>query len=65
MVYIMVKMLNSNIFHSEITPECARYRTPIDGLYLCGSGTHQGGGVVGAPGYNDAKALMTDWTNQP
>ena len=43
------------------TPECARYRTPIDGLYLCGSGTHPGGGVMGAPGHNAAKALLSDW----
>ena len=28
-----------------------RYATPISGLYLCGSGTHPGGGVMGSPGY--------------
>ncbi len=64
-------MPNGNIFHGEITPdqlfslrpapECARYRTPIEGLYLCGSGTHPGGGVMGAPGHNAAKALLGDW----
>ncbi len=64
-------MPNGNIFHGEITPdqlfslrpapECARYRTPVDGLYLCGSGTHPGGGVMGAPGHNAAKALLSDW----
>ncbi len=64
-------MSNGNIFHGEITPdqlfslrptpECARYRTPIEGLYLCGSGTHPGGGVMGAPGHNAAKALLSDW----
>jgi phytoene dehydrogenase-like protein len=64
-------MPNGNIFHGEITPdqlfslrptpECARYRTPITGLYLCGSGTHPGGGVMGAPGHNAAKALLSDW----
>jgi phytoene dehydrogenase-like protein len=62
---------NGNIFHGEITPdqifslrptpECARYRTPIEGLYLCGSGVHPGGGVMGAPGHNAAKALLSDW----
>jgi len=36
----------------------ARYATPIDGLYLCGSGTHPGGGVTGAPGYNAAQAIL-------
>jgi phytoene dehydrogenase-like protein len=60
-----------NIFQGEITPdqlfslrptpECARYRTPVEGLYLCGSGVHPGGGVMGAPGHNAAKALLHDW----
>ncbi len=64
-------MPNGNIFHGEITPdqifslrptlECARYRTPIAGLYLCGSGVHPGGGVMGAPGHNAAQALLADW----
>ncbi len=64
-------MPNGNIFHGEITPdqlfslrptpECARYRTPIEGLYLCGSGTHPGGGVMGAPGHNAAQAVLSDW----
>ena len=35
------------------------YRTPVDGLYLCGSGAHPGGGVTGAPGYNAAHAVLT------
>lgn len=34
------------------------YRTPIDGLWLCGSGTHPGGGVTGAPGHNAAHAIL-------
>jgi phytoene dehydrogenase-like protein len=38
----------------------ARYRTPIRGLYLCGSGTHPGGGVMGAPGYNAAHEILKD-----
>jgi phytoene dehydrogenase-like protein len=67
-------MPNGNIFHGEITPdqifslrptpECAHYRTPVEGLYLCGSGVHPGGGVMGAPGHNAAKALLTDWAKQ-
>ena len=32
------------------TPECARYHTPIKGLYLCGSGSHPGGGITCGPG---------------
>ena len=39
-------------------PECAHYRTPLARLYLCGSGVHPGGGVMGAPGHNAAHALL-------
>lgn len=35
-----------------------QYRTPITNLYLCGAGTHPGGGVTGAPGYNAARELL-------
>ena len=57
-----------NIFHGEMSldqmfvmrpvPGAARYRTPIHGLWLCGSGTHPGGGVMGAPGYNAAREIL-------
>lgn len=36
------------------------YRTPIDGLYLCGAGTHPGGEVTGAPGHNAASVILAD-----
>ncbi len=36
------------------------YRSPIDGLYMCGSGTHPGGGVTGAPGHNAAHEILRD-----
>jgi phytoene dehydrogenase-like protein len=36
----------------------AQYRMPLDGLYLCGAGTHPGGGVSGAPGRNAARAII-------
>src|SRR5207247_4176520 len=59
-----------NIFHGEMSLDqmfvlrplagWAKYRTPIRGLYLCGSGAHPGGGVMGAPGYNAAKAILKD-----
>jgi phytoene dehydrogenase-like protein len=39
----------------------ARYRTPIKNLYLCGSGAHPGGGVIGAAGHNAAGCVLKDW----
>ena len=36
------------------------YRAPIRGLYMCGSGTHPGGGVTGAPGHNAAREILRD-----
>lgn len=57
-----------NIFHGEMSldqmfvmrpvPGWARYQTPIPGLWLCGSGAHPGGGVMGAPGYNAAHRIL-------
>ena len=38
----------------------ARYRTPIPGLFLCGAGTHPGGGITGGSGQNAARAILTD-----
>ena len=38
----------------------ADYRTPVKGLYLCGSGAHPGGGVTGAPGHNCAREILRD-----
>jgi phytoene dehydrogenase-like protein len=61
-------LTGGNIFHGEMSLDqmfflrpvagCARYRTPIHGLFLCGSGTHPGGGVMGAPGYNAAREIL-------
>lgn len=39
----------------------ARYRTPIAGLYLCGAGTHPGGGLTGLPGANASREVLRDW----
>jgi phytoene dehydrogenase-like protein len=36
------------------------YRSPVPGLYMCGSGTHPGGGVSGAPGHNAAREILSD-----
>jgi phytoene dehydrogenase-like protein len=38
----------------------ARYRGPLAGLYHCGSGSHPGGGVTGAPGHNAAREIIRD-----
>src|SRR5438105_4027022 len=38
----------------------ARYRSPIENLYLCGAGTHPGGGVTGAPGFNASREIIKD-----
>jgi phytoene dehydrogenase-like protein len=63
-------LTGGNIFHGEMTLDqlfwmrpvagWARYRTPIQGLYLCASGTHPGGGVTGAPGHNAAREILRD-----
>ena len=41
-------------------PELAQYKTPIEGLWLCGPGTHPGGGIPGASGYNCARAILNE-----
>lgn len=63
-------LAEGNIFQGELTfdqllfnrpvPGYAQYRTPIAGLYLCGSTTHPGGGVMGAPGANAAREILRD-----
>ena len=59
-----------NIFHGDLRPDqlffmrpipgYARYAAPLAGLYLCGAGTHPGGGVTGAPGHNAAHRILDD-----
>ncbi len=46
------------LFFMRPVPGWARYGTPIENLYLCGSGTHPGGGVTGLPGYYAAKRIL-------
>jgi phytoene dehydrogenase-like protein len=63
-------LTGGNIFHGEMELDqlffmrpvagWAQYRTPIPGLYLCGAGTHPGGGVMGAPGHNAAREILKD-----
>jgi phytoene dehydrogenase-like protein len=65
-----VGLTEGNIFQGELTldqllfnrpiPGYAQYRGPVKGLYMCGSSTHPGGGVMGAPGHNAAQAILRD-----
>lgn len=48
------------LFFMRPVPGYADYRTPVRGLYLCGSCTHPGGGVMGAPGHNAAREILRD-----
>jgi len=48
------------LYHMRPALECSDYRTPIQGLYLCGAGTHPGGGVMGAPGRNCSHIVSHD-----
>jgi phytoene dehydrogenase-like protein len=54
------KMELDQIFAMRPHPKCSGYRTPVNRLYLCASGTHPGGGVSGAPGHNSAKVVLKD-----
>ena len=65
-----VGLTEGNIFQGELTmdqllfnrpfPGYAQYRGPVSGLYMCGSGTHPGGGVMAAPGANAAREILLD-----
>ena len=61
-------LTGGNIFHGALSLDqlyfmrpvaaMSNYKSPVDGLYLCGSGAHPGGGVMGAPGYHAAFAAL-------
>ncbi|XP_062318904.1 pyridine nucleotide-disulfide oxidoreductase domain-containing protein 2 isoform X1 [Osmerus eperlanus] len=63
-------LTGGNIFHGSMSldqlylarplPSFSDYRSPIRGLYLCGSGSHPGGGVMGSSGWNAAQTVMAD-----
>jgi phytoene dehydrogenase-like protein len=65
-----VGLTEGNIFQGELTfdqllfnrpiPGYAQYRAPVKGMYMCGSSTHPGGGVMGAPGFNAAGVVLRD-----
>ncbi len=64
------KITHGNIFHGEMSLDQLfvsrlKYRTPVEGLYLCGSATHPGGGVMGAPGHNAAMQILLDLKAAP
>jgi phytoene dehydrogenase-like protein len=70
-----VGLTEGNIFQGELTfdqlffnrplPGYAQYRSPVRGLYMCGSSNHPGGGVMGAPGANSAEAILRDLRRHP
>ena len=51
-------MTPGQLFAFRPVPGYASYRTPIRGLYLCGSAAHPGGGVMGTPGLNAAREIL-------
>lgn len=63
-----------NIAHLEMTSEqllmfrpaleCSNYKTPIEGFYLCGQGTHPGTGIIGACGYNATRVVLKELRKQ-
>ena len=65
---------HGHIFHGELqadqlffarpAPHFADYRSPIKGLYQCGSSAHPGGGVGGVPGHNAAREILKDLRKQ-
>jgi phytoene dehydrogenase-like protein len=70
-----VGLTDGNIFQGELTfdqllfnrpvPGYAQYRTPIRDLWICGSSTHPGGGVMGAPGRNAAAEILREMKRAP
>ena len=53
-------MFLNQLFGSRPVPGWSDYRSPVEGLYLCGAGTHPGGAVNGAPGHNAAQVVLQD-----
>lgn len=60
-----VDMTLDQLLHRRPLPAWSAYQTPLDGLWLCGSGTHPCGSVTGAPGHNAAKAVLASFNGKP
>jgi phytoene dehydrogenase-like protein len=58
------EMALDQIFFMRPVPGWSRYHTPIENLYLCGSGAHPGGGITGLPGYYAAREILTNRSRQ-
>ena len=58
------EMALDQIFFMRPVPGWSRYHTPIENLFLCGSGAHPGGGVTGLPGYFAAKEILKNWSRR-
>ncbi|HZD42262.1 MAG TPA: hypothetical protein VE131_16180, partial [Terriglobales bacterium] len=67
-------LTEGHIYHAELAldqiflmrplPGWARYQSPIENLYLCGSGTHPGGVISGLPGYMAAREVLNGFARQ-
>ncbi|MBT9582811.1 NAD(P)/FAD-dependent oxidoreductase [bacterium] len=68
----MIGITSGHIFHGELSlhqllflkpsPQWAQYKTPVRHLWMCGSSTHPGGCITGAPGRNAAMELLKEWS---
>ena len=67
-------LVGGDIFHGALSLDqmfsarpmlgYGNYRGPLQGLYMCGAGTHPGGGVTGAPGHNAAREILSDFRHR-
>jgi phytoene dehydrogenase-like protein len=66
----MFAMTGGHVHHGEMSLDqmffrrpiahYADYRTPVEGMYMCGAACHPGGGVTGVPGHNAAREILSD-----
>jgi phytoene dehydrogenase-like protein len=54
------QLILDQVFFMRPLPGWSDHRTPVDGLFLCGSGVHGGGGISGASGRNAARVMLKD-----